>query len=1299
MSNSLSLDEAVKKVRNAIETGGAIRFSGRCGVGKTSLCQRILADYPEETRDGNAFIVAPWSRESVDAASYKVLKSVLPAEKGISASQSRPVKTPDAMAFALLEKTGKDVRLLDATTQAKLVAKVMQEHVDHVNGSDYRECPICFKLKQYLDLGERTGDDTHERFKKVFLAPAFITKLRETFARFSELGIDINENMEDYVALLPPMEGIRKERARLSWEIVQGLRREYADKVKTEYPNFYDNSYMLIESRKLIETISKDDLPRFIVVDDCQDLNLATFYLLEELHSKGIPVILLGNDDESIQSYRGAFPDVLSILEKGSGFECGYSLESEYGKASETELLCNVAKNIGSRFEQGPIPERSGKPTSLFKTSDYFDCKIAKNEEEELDFLENDLVEYMLSTSESESSKSWGDLAVIANSNDFLHRVGKRLNRDHIPFKYTAVSDEATKDSPVVRGMLALMKLSYYSARKEESLGEMCRDSYSLAVEALKSPLFADAGTLANLFVIKNILQSALSALAADRDRTVELFPCLETWEQWANAESVVTHDRNLDAFFAFLLIFPSERREIFQELFDREANSDSKVNEKKKKRTLKPYKHQLEQLFDVLDSAQEVGNVPELFCQLWKRCDKAKLWQKLAIEGGPKSDDVNQWLDQLIRLQHLADSGQPEETVPEFCDRVSKAYIESDSLASVAPKDDRITLSSPSGAQSKNYKKVWVADLQEKSWNKSLMDDLFSTHLLEQIITAKEVEKVHVADNALQYVSSFEMLNEESNAEERYSNFRTFLVAATRGCSNGDLADQKTVFLAVDDQEHIPYQILKGAFASDKKDGDTDRWKDCRIENSSDRAELNFKQNTIEGLSNYCRIKLAEDLYKNGDITEVGKDAAYALKYLCLNSKSANNANPKNWNFLGAESEFNPIESEKIEISSSSVDRIWADPVAGILGNRKYTGPTKSNPALQFGKAVHYCAQWATQEGKDKNSSDWVELSAELMDEFDKEFKRKLSSAGIDLSPLDQDRYQRRAKKAMDDLAIYFTNSPEEEPPLEMPILEKSEAEQGYSAEFSLKDIYEGIVCNTDELRNFDKSVFVEALEYLAGFDNLEAIYDKKIVLKGQIDRLDQRGDQWEVIDYKTGPYYFDKSICFSNLQLFCYQLIMHCNGKDIEKSMLFSVEKEDYPATCNEQDISKVTRRTPTDYREAYYQPCIFKGKGFASGLYSPIHYNADTTTPKVESLLKVPSIDQVENPLLKELKAKNGQLLPWVLYMLAKFFYVARYIDSTQLQMRKIKDGKVDNQDLIEKVMTVYGMCATREEENYE
>ena len=57
------------------------------------------------------------------------------------------------------------------------------------------------------------------------------------------------------------------------------------------------------------------NLPKLVVVDDCQDLNLATFDLLEALHLKGVPLIFVGNDDESVQNYKGAFPDVLSILE------------------------------------------------------------------------------------------------------------------------------------------------------------------------------------------------------------------------------------------------------------------------------------------------------------------------------------------------------------------------------------------------------------------------------------------------------------------------------------------------------------------------------------------------------------------------------------------------------------------------------------------------------------------------------------------------------------------------------------------------------------------------------------------------------------------------------------------------------------------------------------------------------------------------------------------------------------------------------------------------------------------------
>ena len=119
---------------------------------------------------------------------------------------------------------------------------------------------------------------------------------------------------------------------------------------------------------------------------------------------------------------------------------------------------------------------------------------------------------------------------------------------------------------------------------------------------------------------------------------------------------------------------------------------------------------------------------------------------------------------------------------------------------------------------------------------------------------------------------------------------------------------------------------------------------------------------------------------------------------------------------------EFIQTGSDTIYLSPSRVDNLWSTPVNSILQDSRYMGPTKSGSRMQFGIAIHACAQWATEQGLDQlkgicidNSEVAVkkaieEVKEKLMDKFEAEAK-----ANVDWSPLEKGTYRRKASKAME--------------------------------------------------------------------------------------------------------------------------------------------------------------------------------------------------------------------------------------------------------------------------------------------
>ncbi|MBQ1348493.1 MAG: hypothetical protein IIY58_03935, partial [Aeriscardovia sp.] len=116
-----------------------------------------------------------------------------------------------------------------------------------------------------------------------------------------------------------------------------------------------------------------------------------------------------------------------------------------------------------------------------------------------------------------------------------------------------------------------------------------------------------------------------------------------------------------------------------------------------------------------------------------------------------------------------------------------------------------------------------------------------------------------------------------------------------------------------------------------------------------------------------------------------------------------------------------------------------------------------------------------------------------------------------------------------------------------------------------------------------------------------------------------------------------------------------------------------------------------------ERYFQPCIFdKKSGLNDGLLSECQM---MTGGEKIPLIKRKEIPVSSNPILQVLKRLTPEdekqecikLLPWIFYMLSKFFYVVRYVDSAHFELREEDTAYKDNEELdrIKETMTIYGL----------
>lgn len=105
----------------------------------------------------------------------------------------------------------------------------------------------------------------------------------------------------------------RRERLRTQWRLAFALREEYNEAIRSSYPGEYrlDASQLMIDATEAVSGIQEADIANMLIVDDFQDTTLAGFALLEALHERGVRLLLVGNPDEAVQTFRGSYPEYL----------------------------------------------------------------------------------------------------------------------------------------------------------------------------------------------------------------------------------------------------------------------------------------------------------------------------------------------------------------------------------------------------------------------------------------------------------------------------------------------------------------------------------------------------------------------------------------------------------------------------------------------------------------------------------------------------------------------------------------------------------------------------------------------------------------------------------------------------------------------------------------------------------------------------------------------------------------------------------------------------------------------------
>lgn len=1050
--------------------------------GKTEFALDMLIAAMKRYGDANAVMTVS-GRQIADMLGDRAIRELS------AVSQARPVTTLSAVAFRLLTAArsaqGKPLpKLLNGAEQDVIIRKVLASHVEHRQHGD--ECATCDLLRVYFAVSEWSGlvaDDSTD---------AFANQLRDMLARMNEIGAKPElENM--LIARAASRNGeldARRERLRTQWRLAFALREEYNAAIRAAYSGEYrlDASQLMIDATEAVSDIRDADIPNMLIVDDFQDATLAGFALLEALHNRGTRLLLVGNPDEAVQTFRGSYPEYLfneaqsrmgARLERIENLYAAcendgaqtirnasnrQNVHDDYRTLVATRVSLSIASTEPTDV---PLPERPGKmrnipgamPIEALPSGNTDACvmpadgsvetALYRSSSEELD----DVV-WKIKTEHLQRSREWNDMAVITHDNATVRAFGERLRADGVPVRYSSVT-RPLKDEPFVQGLFALIELEELKRRTIAASGmdPQAAGSYirSRVASIMASPLITVGGDRqhegrpARLASVESAMH-ALASLAeivgddeiraqdsanmakTDVEQQSSLLRLMADWHEYMAKCHAISDEGQHDG---------GHDGDQNDPVFDMDAL----------------YVLLLEGNTDrVIDTIASVtGSDPQVkaFASLWKVLDKTCEAEHKLVLREPQYVLDCAWracgkaeIWQRVALEHSAagraandrldaamrlfNYASGGESSGEFAARTIEAFMEQ--VRSLTIEADSLAHTAPIDQA---VTLTTPAGAAGRHWNLVFLPSLQQGQWpnltpRNTLFGGEELADVMLHGELSDTVTTSAGKRDEQLAAVLASEQKSFLVALTR-------ADECAVMSAVLNDDHVPSDFLYGyvpEWFDRDRDADMERREYAAIGGQGDYAGL---ESDPRGLIAAARSVLAMEPSNSPK----ARDAAETLALLA--SRGIRAADPDCWPFVEepvslAERETiqdgKTRQSDVVTLSPSAVDNLWACPVCWMLENR-FSGPRMGSVATNFGSLIHTVAQKATEAGLDMPEQHTAISDMDNIDAITEQMYAEYERLRGDLNGITDpaQRYQalkkdEQAKDALRNIATYFVQS-----------------------------------------------------------------------------------------------------------------------------------------------------------------------------------------------------------------------------------------------------------------------------------
>lgn len=1050
--------------------------------GKTEFALDMLIAAMKRYGDANAVMTVS-GRQIADMLGDRAIRELS------AVSQARPVTTLSAVAFRLLTAArsaqGKPLpKLLNGAEQDVIIRKVLTSHVEHRQHGD--ECATCDLLRVYFAVSEWSGlvaDDSTD---------AFANQLRDMLARMNEIGAKPElENM--LIARAASRNGeldARRERLCTQWRLAFALREEYNAAIRAAYSGEYrlDASQLMIDATEAVSDIRDADIPNMLIVDDFQDATLAGFALLEALHNRGTRLLLVGNPDEAVQTFRGSYPEYLfneaqsrmgARLERIENLYAAcendgaqtirnasnrQNVHDDYRTLVATRVSLSIASTEPTDV---PLPERPGKmrnipgamPIEALPSGNTDACvtpadgsvetALYRSSSEELD----DVV-WKIKTEHLQRSREWNDMAVITHDNATVRAFGERLRADGVPVRYSSVT-RPLKDEPFVQGLFALIELAELKRRTIAASGmdPQAAGSYirSRVASIMASPLITVGGDRqhegrpARLASVESAMH-ALASLAeivgddeiraqdsanmakTDVEQQSSLLRLMADWHEYMAKCHAISDEGQHDG---------GHDGDQNDPVFDMDAL----------------YVLLLEGNTDrVIDTIASVtGSDPQVkaFASLWKVLDKTCEAERKLVLREPQYVLDCAWracgkaeIWQRVALEHSAagraandrldaamrlfNYASGGESSGEFAARTIEAFMEQ--VRSLTIEADSLAHTAPIDQA---VTLTTPAGAAGRHWNLVFLPSLQQGQWpnltpRNTLFGGEELADVMLHGELSDTVTTSAGKRDAQLAAVLASEQKSFLVALTR-------ADECAVMSAVLNDDHVPSDFLYGyvpEWFDRDRDADMERREYAAIGSQGDYAGL---ESDPRGLIAAARSVLAMEPSNSPK----ARDAAETLALLA--SRGIRAADPDCWPFVEepvslAERETiqdgKTRQSDVVTLSPSAVDNLWACPVCWMLENR-FSGPRMGSVATNFGSLIHTVAQKATEAGLDMPEQHTAISDMDNIDAITEQMYAEYERLRGDLNGITDpaQRYQalkkdEQAKDALRNIATYFVQS-----------------------------------------------------------------------------------------------------------------------------------------------------------------------------------------------------------------------------------------------------------------------------------